>query len=131
MKIRTMGSEKGFTMIELIMVIVILGILAAVAVPKFVNMKTEAAVSQADGVYAAAQSAAAVNFSGNMLGKGLTAVTTGATLLGAMDGTPTGWAVDGGDAQCISSTISGVTYKVCVTAPGETSSVKATITKSW
>lgn len=34
--------QKGFTLIELVMVIVVLGILAAVAVPKFVNLQTDA-----------------------------------------------------------------------------------------
>lgn len=32
--------KKGFTLIELVMVIVILGILASMALPKFVNLKT-------------------------------------------------------------------------------------------
>lgn len=47
---RPLNSEKGFTLIELIMVIVILGILAAVAVPKFVDLKGDAQNSVRDGV---------------------------------------------------------------------------------
>ncbi|MFH1504331.1 MAG: type II secretion system protein [Candidatus Omnitrophota bacterium] len=37
--------RKGFTMIELVMVIIILAILAAVAIPKFVDMSNEAKVA--------------------------------------------------------------------------------------
>ena len=41
-KKRFLGNEKGFTLIEIIAVLVILGILAAVAIPKYMDMQGEA-----------------------------------------------------------------------------------------
>ncbi|MBC8550126.1 MAG: prepilin-type N-terminal cleavage/methylation domain-containing protein [Candidatus Brocadiales bacterium] len=46
-------SEKGFTLIELVMVIVIIGIISAVAIPKFVNLSTIARLDAARAVGAA------------------------------------------------------------------------------
>lgn len=35
-------SQRGFTLVELIAVIVIIGVISAVAAPKFIGLKTEA-----------------------------------------------------------------------------------------
>ncbi len=44
------NNENGFTLIELIMVIVILGIISAVAIPKFLSLSDSAKLSAARGV---------------------------------------------------------------------------------
>lgn len=53
-------KEKGFTLIELVMVIVILGILAAFALPRFANLGEEARASTIQGALGAVKSASAI-----------------------------------------------------------------------
>lgn len=53
-------QQSGFTMIELIMVIVILGILAAFALPRFADFSGDARLSTVSGALGAARSAAAI-----------------------------------------------------------------------
>ena len=64
---RALGNEKGFTLIEIIAVLVILGILAAVAVPKFVDMQGEAREYAVEGAVAALASTATMEYAKALL----------------------------------------------------------------
>lgn len=98
-----MRRQTGFTMIELVMVIVILGILAAVALPKFVNVSGEARAAATKGVAGGLASSSAVNYSaslakGQIHGKAFAsaAATTGITdTTGGCTNTVAGNLVDG------------------------------------
>ena len=61
------GSESGFTLIELVIVIVILGILAAVAIPKYEDMREQARVATLKGQLGSIRSAIAIQYARNAL----------------------------------------------------------------
>ncbi len=50
-------AQRGFTLIELVMVIVILGILASIAVPRYLNLSTDASAAAREGVRGSLNSA--------------------------------------------------------------------------
>ncbi len=76
-------KEKGFTLIELVMVIVILGILAAFALPRFADLGSEARTSALNGAIGAVKSAAGIAHSA-CLARATCDDSDGATL--ALDG---------------------------------------------
>jgi len=87
-------NEEGFTLIEIIAVLVILGILAAVAVPKFIDLQQSAQEKAIQGALAAVKSQVVLDYSSAILSAptqasnwvGLGAAGTSSQLFGDFSG---------------------------------------------
>ena len=90
--------QTGFTLIELVMVIVILGILSAVAIPKFVDLRSDAQTAATQGVAGAISAGAAINVATRKAnaskGVAVTDCADGALLL--QGGLPVNYTLGGG-----------------------------------
>jgi MSHA pilin protein MshA len=109
LKMKRRGNQKGFTLIELIITIVIIGVLAAVAIPKFQNLSNDAEKGVAAGVAGSLASALSVNYArsrvpGAVAGTDYRAITSCAdiqTNLAALVDAPAGYTVTGTVAAAI------------------------------
>lgn len=88
--IRMKSKQTGFTLIELVIVITVIGILAAIALPRYIALQSQARVAKAQALFGSIRSAAALGRSSCMIDlAGLTAAPTCTAVAGTanMDGT--------------------------------------------
>lgn len=113
----TLKNSKGFTLIELIIIIIILGIISAVAIPKYIDMKTDAQKGTAKGILGALASSESLLFSRFILNN--TTYTLGDITTNAN--------ISGGASAAVASPLgtitlpNGATYNFTYTAGSATS----------
>ncbi len=129
-------AQQGFTLIELIIVIVILGVLAATVAPNYIDLEDSAHRGVADGVLGTVNSVAAINFANNKMANTTNYIDAidSANLTGNMSGLPTDWVSDAGGI-CYDSDASGTctaadAYLITLNA-AEDADGPATFTASW
>lgn len=90
----SLNKQQGFTLIELVMVIVILGILAATALPKFIDMSVDARISTLSGLQGAIQGAKSIVKAGYLINPSSPVsmsdgTTVAVSITGTVEGLPT------------------------------------------
>lgn len=68
--LRILKNQKGFTLIELVIIIILIGVLAAVAIPKYVDLRDNAARAASQATLDAGRAGVTLNFAQQILNDG-------------------------------------------------------------
>jgi MSHA pilin protein MshA len=101
--------QKGFTLIELVVVITILGILAAFAVPRFASLDSAARISATNGLTGSLRSAAALAHSVALINGTATLATSSVTMEGVTVATVYGYPAFGTNTTGIAAALNDFT----------------------
>ena len=122
-------QQSGFTLIELVIVIAILGILSAVALPKFVDLSGSAKTAAVQGVAGAITSAFFTNAAAVAVGVSPSAAIAGSVTVASAAGSvlagglPSGYTLSPATASC-----TGVGGAIALTVSGATAGQTAAAT---
>lgn len=109
------NRQTGFTLVELVMVIVIIGVLAAIAIPKFIDLSAEANTAATQGVAGALSSGAATNYAARKANPAKGAAVTNCTDAGAL---LQGGALPSGYSITAAAVAADATVSCTLTGPG-------------